>query len=85
MYFQKVLVTKDSLPQLTNVEEFVYQSNTDKYTEGWEGNVCFSRHYPGTPGILLSPQKRTPAFTRDHWLELGWKNTASNEPQQGVH
>lgn len=36
MYFQKVLVTKESLPQLTHVEELMYQSNTDKYTEGWE-------------------------------------------------
>lgn len=63
MYFQKVLVTKDSLPQLTNVE-LVYQSKTDKYTEGWArgGNVCFSRYYPGTPGIPWFPSEANTCF-----------------------
>lgn len=56
--------------------------NMVKYTEGWgnirlQGNVCFTSYYPCTPGTPLSPQKKTPAFTRDCWMESDWKNTVS--------
>lgn len=73
MHFQKVLLTKDSLPQLTNVEEIVYQSNTDKHTEGRGEGGMFA-----LAGIILAPLESLFPLRSEHLLLPGtadWNRT----------
>ena len=63
MCFQKVLVTKDSLPQLTDVEQLVYQSNTN--IQKAEGETF------ALVGIILAPLESLFPLRSEHLLLPG--------------